>query len=190
MAERKSSRKAHRREDHRKKPEKPPPPPPPSWGAVWGILTCKRRHADVGRARSRRIGCSGSLRKLKDASRVMHRPVTPSPEARKKCSTGAGGAVSSSHSSLSSSSLTTGSSSTSSSAGGSFRVLHLRRLSGCYECHTVVDPVNGTGRDSSLRTISPCPDCGEMFMKPASLELHQAERHAGGSSSAILPPWF
>ncbi|CAA7405217.1 unnamed protein product [Spirodela intermedia] len=187
MAERRSSRKAHRREDHRKKPVKPPPPPPPpppSWGAVWGILTCKRRHAEAGRARNRRIGCSGSLRKIKDASRVMHRPATPSPPARKKCFTGGGagagasGAVSSSHSSLSSSSLTTGPSSSSSSAGGSFRVLHLRRLSGCYECHTAGDPVNGAVRDSSLRTISPCPDCGEMFLKPESLELHQAARHA------------
>ncbi|CAA6668371.1 unnamed protein product [Spirodela intermedia] len=50
---------------------------------------------------------------------------------------------------------------------GSFRVLHLRRLSGCYECHTAATP-----------TISPCPDCGEMFLKPESLELHQAARHA------------
>ncbi|KAJ0972008.1 hypothetical protein J5N97_019967 [Dioscorea zingiberensis] len=31
----------------------------------------------------------------------------------------------------------------------------------------------------SLRSnISPCPDCGEIFMKPESLELHQSVRHA------------
>ena len=59
--------------------------------------------------------------------------------------------------------------------GGSFRGMHLRRLSGCYECHMVVDPLNnGFSKVPSLRsTISPCPDCGEVFKKPESLELHQ-----------------
>ncbi|XP_073000198.1 uncharacterized protein [Typha latifolia] len=59
------------------------------------------------------------------------------------------------------------------------RGMHLRRLSGCYECHMVVDPINGVLRDSSLRaTICCCPDCGEIFVKSESLEIHQATRHA------------
>ncbi|KAJ6337451.1 hypothetical protein OIU76_007181 [Salix suchowensis] len=53
------------------------------------------------------------------------------------------------------------------------------RFSGCYECGMVVDPVLGTSRDHSLwGSICSCPDCGEIFMKADSLELHQAVRHA------------
>lgn len=81
------------------------------------------------------------------------------------------GAVSASSSSLSASSI--------SSAGGSFRGMPFRRLSGCYECRMVVDPVLGFTRDPSLRsTICSCPDCGEI-MKTESLEHHQAVKHAG-----------
>jgi len=44
----------------------------------------------------------------------------------------------------------------------------------------VIDPINGVLRDSSLRaTICTCPDCGEIFMKAESLELHQSVSHAG-----------
>nr|GLL44101.1 uncharacterized protein LOC109175997 [Ipomoea trifida] len=54
-----------------------------------------------------------------------------------------------------------------------------RKLSGCYECRMVVDPVLGLTRDPSLRTtICSCPVCGQIFMKPDTLELHQAVRHA------------
>jgi len=88
------------------------------------------------------------------------------------------GVVSKSLSSHSSSTLTA--SFSSSSVGGSFRVMHLRRLSGCYECHMVIDPINGVLRDSSMRaTICTCPDCGEIFVEAESLELHQSVRHAG-----------
>nr|GMD74329.1 Double zinc ribbon and ankyrin repeat-containing protein [Ipomoea batatas] len=63
---------------------------------------------------------------------------------------------------------------------GSFRAMPFRKLSGCYECRMVVDPVLGMTRDPSLRTtISSCPVCGEIFMKPENLELHQSVRHAG-----------
>lgn len=176
----------------RKAPEKKSPPP--SWGAIKSLFSCKHHHADGGGGggkKCRKTRCSGSLCSSRDSSRVTQRPETPSPESRKKWAgaggrggaaratpEGTGAAVSSSYSSLSSSSVTVGSSSSSSSVGGSFR--GLRRLSGCYECHMVVDPIGGIGRDSSLRTISPCPNCGEIFMKSESLELHQAVRHAGG----------
>eukprot|EP00268_Persea_americana_P021538 TRINITY_DN2148_c0_g1_i31.p2 TRINITY_DN2148_c0_g1~~TRINITY_DN2148_c0_g1_i31.p2 ORF type:complete len:120 (-),score=19.90 TRINITY_DN2148_c0_g1_i31:1834-2193(-) len=70
--------------------------------------------------------------------------------------------------------------SASSTAGGSFRGMQLKRLLGCYQCRMVIDPSNGVARDPSLRTsICPCPDCGEIFSKSQSMELHQAVRHAG-----------
>lgn len=92
------------------------------------------------------------------------------------------------HHAVSNSSLSLSSSSSSSfftvpaspSISGSFRSMPFRKLSGCYECRMVVDPVLGMTRDPSLRaTICSCPQCGEVFMKPENLELHQAVRHAG-----------
>lgn len=71
------------------------------------------------------------------------------------------------------------SASSTSSGGGSLRGMPFRRLSGCYECRMVVDPVLGFTRDPSLRSsICSCPDCGEI-MKAESLEHHQAVKHAG-----------
>lgn len=70
--------------------------------------------------------------------------------------------------------------STSSSLSSPLRGIPFRKLSGCYECRMVVDPVLGFTRDPSLRaTICSCPQCGEIFMKPENLELHQTVRHAG-----------
>ncbi|KAK4391127.1 hypothetical protein Sango_2176000 [Sesamum angolense] len=88
-----------------------------------------------------------------------------------------GGAVVSNSSSSSSSSFTLPSASP--SISGSFRNMPFRKLSGCYECRMVVDPVLGMTRDPSLRTtVCSCPECGEIFMKPENLDLHQAVRHA------------
>ncbi|WVZ87780.1 hypothetical protein U9M48_034365 [Paspalum notatum var. saurae] len=72
------------------------------------------------------------------------------------------------------------SSSSSSGGGGSFRAgMQLRRLSGCYECHMVVDPISGsTSMRAAAATICPCPDCGEIFVRQESLQLHQSIRHA------------
>lgn len=61
-----------------------------------------------------------------------------------------------------------------SSFGGSFRGVQIRKLSGCYECHSVFDP-----RSLSAATAFPCTDCDEVFIKADSLELHRATRHAG-----------
>ncbi|GFS35970.1 C2H2-like zinc finger protein [Actinidia rufa] len=51
----------------------------------------------------------------------------------------------------------------------------LRKLSGCYECHMIVDP---TRYPSPRSRICACSECGEVFPKMESLELHQAVRHA------------
>lgn len=57
----------------------------------------------------------------------------------------------------------------------SSRGMQLRKLSGCYECHMIVDP---SRYPIPRTTICSCPDCGEVFPKIESLELHQAVRHA------------
>ncbi|KAF7012760.1 hypothetical protein CFC21_026919 [Triticum aestivum] len=70
----------------------------------------------------------------------------------------------------------TASSSSSTAGGGGGSSFRLRRLSGCYECHMVVDPAGG---GSSMRAaIFPCPDCGDVFVRAESLHLHQSTRHA------------
>ncbi|KAJ4841567.1 hypothetical protein Tsubulata_037103 [Turnera subulata] len=57
----------------------------------------------------------------------------------------------------------------------SSRGMQFRKLSGCYECHMIVDP---SRYPAARTTISSCPQCGEVFPKIESLELHQKVRHA------------
>ncbi|XP_071729173.1 uncharacterized protein [Rutidosis leptorrhynchoides] len=57
----------------------------------------------------------------------------------------------------------------------SSRGMQFRKLSGCYECHAVVD----SSRHRIPRsTICLCSECGEVFPKMESLEHHQAVKHA------------
>ncbi|CAN6380712.1 unnamed protein product [Urochloa humidicola] len=49
--------------------------------------------------------------------------------------------------------------------------VQIRKLSGCYECHSVFDP-------RSFAAAFPCSDCDEVFGKAESLELHKATKHA------------
>ncbi|BAT78590.1 hypothetical protein LR48_Vigan04g182400 [Vigna angularis] len=134
----------------------------------------------------KKMKCSGSLC---NNTKITAKPDTSTPDIHKKrlflngCNsndassrsmkaplTEHNGPVSASSSSLSASS--------NSSGAGSFRGMPFRRLSGCYECRMVVDPVLGFTRDPSLRSsICSCPDCGEI-MKAESLEHHQAVKHA------------
>ncbi|KAF8411811.1 hypothetical protein HHK36_004370 [Tetracentron sinense] len=183
-------KKSHQNQSHRpQETEKPP-----SWAVFRSLFTCKHlqlepqqreESTDGNSKKCKKKGCSGSLC---NNTRVMHRPESSSPEDSKKWgSMGSNNANDSSRSikaprlaingkvpSSSSSSLSSGS-----TVGGSFRGMHLRRLSGCYECKMVADPVLGVSRDPSLRaTICSCPDCGEIFTKAENLELHQAVRHA------------
>ncbi|KAM7518957.1 hypothetical protein LguiB_017919 [Lonicera macranthoides] len=146
----------------------------------------------------KKMKCSGSLC---NNTKVMHRPEPsssstspPQKEARKMnrsisksefiqgpivSNNNNNSSVSSSSNSLNSSSFSSTNYSSNSSVSGSFRGMPFRKLSGCYECRMVVDPVLGFTRDSSLRaTFCSCSQCGEIFMKPENLELHQAVRHA------------
>ncbi|KAG6506769.1 uncharacterized protein LOC121980547 [Zingiber officinale] len=123
------------------------------------------------RGRRRRIGCSGSFCKLRDLQRPEREPSLPEP-----CKTMTSGV----YNSISRSPASIAASTSSPPAGGSFRGMHaLGRLSVCYECHMVVDPINGTPRYSNVRaTVFACADCGEVFLKAESLEAHTAIRHA------------
>ncbi|CAL4994863.1 unnamed protein product [Urochloa decumbens] len=63
----------------------------------------------------------------------------------------------------------------SSSFGSSFRGgVQIRKLSGCYECHSAFDPRSFTAAAAAF----PCSDCDEVFGKAESLELHKATKHA------------
>lgn len=55
------------------------------------------------------------------------------------------------------------------------RGMQLRKLSGCYECHAVLD---ASRYPTPRSTICVCSECGEVFPKIESLEHHQAVRHA------------
>ncbi|WCJ44598.1 C2H2-like zinc finger protein [Euphorbia peplus] len=162
---------------------------PPSWSVVKGLFTCKdlnqehhqnnikntkkeKKHKqdqqiveEISTKKCKKIKCSGSLC---SNTKVMHRPEisasSSSPEVKKKAEI---------------SSFSAAISSSSSNMGSNFRGMPFSRFSGCYECRMVVDPVLGFTRDPSLRSsICSCPDCGEIFMKPENLELHQSVRHA------------
>ncbi|CAD6254670.1 unnamed protein product [Miscanthus lutarioriparius] len=63
-----------------------------------------------------------------------------------------------------------------SSVGSSFRGVQIRKLSGCYECHSVFDPRSFAA--AAAAAAFPCADCDEVFNKAESLELHRATRHA------------
>ncbi|XP_022876062.1 uncharacterized protein LOC111394460 isoform X2 [Olea europaea var. sylvestris] len=58
---------------------------------------------------------------------------------------------------------------------GSSRGMQLRKLSGCYECHAIVDP---SRYPLPRSTICACSECGEVFPKIDSLEHHQMVKHA------------
>ncbi|OEL37581.1 hypothetical protein BAE44_0001400 [Dichanthelium oligosanthes] len=172
--------------------------------ALRSLFSCRNSHGhshshhhhasapDSG-SRSRKLGCSApSICKLKDSDSSQRVAQRPPPDE-----TATGGEPCKRRASVSGSSercvkkplselsnanskqLQRGGSSlsSSSSSGGSFRAgMQLRRLSGCYECHMVVDPVSGSA--SMRATVFPCPDCGEIFVRQESLQLHQSVRHA------------
>eukprot|EP01018_Ginkgo_biloba_P034706 Gb_25842 [translate_table: standard] len=169
-----------------------------SWSSFKKFLTCKldanevhdpskesKQSANGAHKRCyHNLGCAGSLCNLRDVvhgnTRVMHRPET-SPENSSRSSQEI---VVSDHSRNSMGSSTRSLTSPKpqfsvSETQGSFRGVHLKKFSGCYECHVIVDPFESLSRDTSLRTtICACPKCGEIFTKSEALEQHQAIKHA------------
>jgi hypothetical protein len=155
--------------------------------ALKNIFNCKS-HLDSSenhRKRCKKSGCSGSLCKQKETS--LCKPEEE-PCERRRASISActskerlitkkplNEMVNGEHVPGSFSTASCASSNSYSSIGGSFKGMQFRRLSGCYECHSVVDPVHG----GSMRVMCTCHDCGEIFVRNESLEHHQAIRHAG-----------
>lgn len=186
----------------------PKPEKPASWAVVRSLFTCKHLQAQQQQQKqpqiqenekqqpqkqqkqeqpneenkkNKKMNCSGSS--LCSNTKVMHRPETSSstsPENLKKRAAAAMNIDGSSSSRSMKVPLKELNGSSSSSLSSPLRGIPFRKLSGCYECRMVVDPVLGFTRDPSLRaTICSCPQCGEIFMKPENLELHQTVRHAG-----------
>ncbi|CAN0892470.1 hypothetical protein LINGRAHAP2_LOCUS17557 [Linum grandiflorum] len=174
---------------------------PPSSSASWkGIFSCKDLQTQnqilnqqeepitPTSKKSKKLKCSGSLC---SNTKVMHRPAAELIGTSTNTSTNNASGTSTGSSSRSmkppvSSDLVIsnggGKRGVVSGSNSTFKGMPFGRFSGCYECRMVVDPVLGGfgGKDSSgLRnSICACPDCGQIFMKAESLELHQAVKHA------------
>ncbi|KAL1533318.1 hypothetical protein AAHA92_33216 [Salvia divinorum] len=161
----------HPPKSKRKKRKQPPPmpaKPPSSWDQFKNLLTCKQivdsKIHDPSKHHNIYSSCS-SICTFRDANtRVVHR-ADHSPDGSAAQETR-----------LLSRKSTHGSSSRSaSSARSAPRGIQLRKLSGCYECHAILDP---TRYPLPRTTICACSECGEVFPKLESLEHHQAVRHA------------
>ncbi|KAA8537526.1 hypothetical protein F0562_027134 [Nyssa sinensis] len=158
---------------------------PSSWDQIKNLLTCKQIEGSRVHDPSKKdagghskLGSCGSICSFRDVvhgnTRVVHR-ADNSPESStvgqetgllsRKAGSG------SSSRSLSSSVRSHGGATNTSSS----RAMQFRKLSGCYECHMIVDP---SRYPSPRTTICACSECGEVFPKIESLELHQTVKHA------------
>ncbi|KAL1820773.1 hypothetical protein ACET3Z_015642 [Daucus carota] len=172
---------------------------PSSWDQIKNLLTCKQlegskvhdpssnkkldKNSSSGYSK---LGSCSSICTFRDVahgntSRVVHR-ADNSPESssvgqetgliRRKTINGS----SSTRSNMSSAN------SVRSNGGGSCRSssrgMQFRKLSGCYECHMAHMIVDPSRYPTPRTTVCACPECGEVFPKIESLELHQAVRHA------------
>ncbi|KAM7517258.1 hypothetical protein LguiA_006841 [Lonicera macranthoides] len=154
-----------------------------SWDQIKNLLTCKQIEGSRVHDPSKnnggysKLGSCSSICSFRDVvhgnTRVVHR-ADNSPESstvgqetgllRRRPVSGS-----------STRSLTGSVRSNGSGAYTSSRGMQLRKLSGCYECHMIVDPSRYPSPRSS---ICVCSDCGEVFPKIESLELHRAVKHA------------
>ncbi|KAI3432018.1 C2H2-type domain-containing protein [Psidium guajava] len=169
-----------------KQKQKPPASPPQSsWDQFKSLLTCKQVEGsavhDPSKHNNKLAGSScSSICSFRDVvhgnTRVVHRadnsPEGSSVGQEAGLLSSKAGAGSSSSRSLAGSTRTHGGG----GGGGSSRGMQFRKLSGCYECHMIVDPSRYPYTPRS--TICACSQCGEVFPKLESLELHQAVRHA------------
>ncbi|XP_027368224.1 uncharacterized protein LOC113874200 [Abrus precatorius] len=174
--------KNKRKQQQQKKQQKQKQPS--SWDQIKNIITCKQiegfRVHDPSKYSKLGSSCS-SICSFRDVvhgnTRVVHRSDNSSPESstlgqetgllsRKPVT------ATSSASSVSGSAKSNGGATSTSSTS---RGMQFRKLSGCYECHMIIDPSRLPISRSSVCT---CSQCGEVFPKMESLELHQAVRHA------------
>ncbi|CAN4122975.1 unnamed protein product [Withania somnifera] len=176
----------------RKKQNKEKQKQPSSWDQFKNLLTCKQienstvhdpasKNPPPSAAYSKLSSCS-SICSFRDVvhgnTRVVHR-ADNSPESSSlgqetrllsKNKTSHHGPSSSSSRSLARSNGSGSSTYTTSSRGMQFR-----KLSGCYECHMIVDP---SRYPLPRSTMCACSECGEVFPKIESLDHHQAVKHA------------
>ncbi|KAK3231785.1 hypothetical protein Dsin_003666 [Dipteronia sinensis] len=160
---------------------------PSSWDQIKNLLTCKqiegsRVHdpSKNGNGYSKLGSSCSSICSFKDVvhgnTKVVHRADNSPDSSTVGQETGL-----LSRKALTGSSTRSLSGSTRSNGGPTYtsssRGMHFRKLSGCYECHTIIDP-SRLPSARSRTTISVCSQCGEVFPKLESLELHQAVRHA------------
>ncbi|KAK7382957.1 hypothetical protein VNO78_28621 [Psophocarpus tetragonolobus] len=181
--------KRHKRKPQPKEEEKQKQKAASSWDQIKNLLTCKQMEGSRVHDPSKVTGYSklgsscSSICSFRDVvhgnTRVGHRSDNSSPESsslgqetglltRKPVTVTS--TRSSSASGKSNARPTFSSSSSSSSRGMQFR-----KLSGCYECHMIIDP---TRLPIARSTVCACSHCGEVFPKMESLDLHQAVRHA------------
>ncbi|CAI0382728.1 unnamed protein product [Linum tenue] len=172
---------------------KPPPSSSSSWDHFKNLLTCKQIEPSAvhdpaaSKPNSNKLASScGSICSFRDVvhgnTRVVHR-ADNSPDTsslgnhhdRKPAAAGGGRPSPSSSSRSLIAPATTRSSCNNANTASSSRGMQFRKLSGCYECHTIVDP---SRFPSPRTTICACSQCGEVFPKIESLELHQKVRHA------------
>ncbi|KAL7155442.1 hypothetical protein ABFS83_03G075500 [Erythranthe nasuta] len=181
---------------NRKKKKQITKQPSSSWDQIKNLLTCKqiedsKIHDPSRRSRSSNnntniySSCS-SICTFRDVAhgnaRVVHR-ADNSPE-----SSALGGqetrlltkktAASSSSRSINSTSARTAAAAAAGGGGAPYtcgRGMQFRKLSGCYECHSIVDP---SRYPLPRTTICACSECGEVFPKLESLEHHRAVKHA------------
>ncbi|THU70948.1 hypothetical protein C4D60_Mb08t30360 [Musa balbisiana] len=179
MAETSEARRKLKGSNRSKKQEQRRAKKSPAWRALRNLFSCKDQKDVQGRKKGKkRHSTSETSQEATTAAAVN--PCNTSSRSLRSPRKDVSGDISTSFASYSSASIVasataSSSSSSSSSVGGSLTGMHLRRLSGCYECHVMVDPINGPSRDPSMRvSICACPHCGEIFVRPESLELHQA----------------
>ncbi|CAL9110044.1 unnamed protein product [Musa acuminata var. zebrina] len=183
MAETGEARRKLKRSNRSKKQEQRRAKKSPAWRALRNLFSCKDQRDARGRKKGKKRDSTSETSQEATTAAAVNPCNTSSRYLRSPCKD-VSGDISTSFASYSSASIVasataSSSSSSSSSVGGSLTGMHLRRLSGCYECHVMVDPINGPSRDPSMRvSICSCPHCGEIFVRPESLELHQAVRHA------------
>ncbi|CAL9109338.1 C2H2 zinc finger protein [Musa troglodytarum] len=186
-----------RRKRKKKKPSPPgstrtlaPPSPSSSSSSSWeqfkSLLSCRSTAASQVHdpsstaARLGRAACGSSICALRDVlhgnTRVVHRPDTD-------LSSSAGSVAVSQHETpplaQAARSARHHPPVSSVGCGGYSRGgMQLPKLSGCYECRAVSIEPSSRRYPRPRTTLCACSECGEVFTKQDSLELHRALRHA------------
>ncbi|XP_004291366.1 PREDICTED: uncharacterized protein LOC101308537 [Fragaria vesca subsp. vesca] len=185
------SKRSHHKQHSSSKKQQPPPQKPPStssWDHFKNLLTCKQIEGSRVHDPSKnavgysKLGSScGSICSFKDVvhgnttSRVVHRADNSPDSSSLGQETGLLSRKVASRSESGSASRSNRGGGAGYTSSNSSRGMQFRKLSGCYECHYIVDPSRYPVPRS---TICSCPHCGEIFPKLESLELHQSIRHA------------